>query len=390
MKKRILVLGVILTCIFVCIPLFYEKIVWYHNIQSVEFPQKHQMEETLEGYEDEESLISYMIYNLKNKNMDYSLRGCAIGEIAEYFSLRKYVEYTGAFEGTNMIPPADTDSEAYYTISTARLSASYADVLTQLIDILSYAGTVELIAIQDGTPEDAGGKYYQKKETMCDILGARRLEEKSIYLQLDGNMMRLDCVLVKYRSFWKVLYFHKLSQDGIEVVDLENTDECFENSILVDVYENDILPCNYFILRDNSEQDPEELIHHFFLCLQREDVLTAMSYYEKDYSDVKLSKILEKQQQMALAIQQLYYDIFLSNSEELEWILSALESNSGELVNKLSSTNMLYINLLYIVEIKTNQDQAEYKIVYAYDGRRFDMVLHLINQDGWRISSVGM
>ena len=52
---------------------------------------------TIDGFESPEETVEYVLYQIHRGDLDLALRGCAIQEIAENFSLQKYLEIMERF-----------------------------------------------------------------------------------------------------------------------------------------------------------------------------------------------------------------------------------------------------------------------------------------------------
>lgn len=384
--------GSVLTFIFLLLICSYVLRESKRAVQPVLYPEEPDNKATLEGYEDENELIGYMMYQFQNGNLDYALRGCASQNISEYFLLEDYAKYTLQFPGMRLIPPADTDGKAYIAVSNARLTVSYTAMLEALMDYLGTETKLELISVEDGTPEDADGKYYQRIETFCTILGARSLSEKIIYLRADSDTLKIHCTLIRHKRYWKVLFFHSLEDMPVTFLDIQRETYATEQlPVSLERYAQDILPCNYYILNNCSEEDPETLIERFFLYLQRGDGLSAMSYYniyEKEDEISISTAFFERQKRCAMEIQEFYYRVLLYDTEQQTWIMRNLEDSSGDLVRNLAIENMLFSKLNQIEEVRNDGDSAEYDVYFSYSGYDFHIKMFLIYKNGWKLEDI--
>ena len=111
MKKAVSYLVIV---IFAVLLLSYSK---YGSLQAVKSPLEEELFYTTEGFEEPEEAVTYFLYQVQQNNMDGALRVCAISDLAEYFSLTNFIEYTGQFSGISMLPPAEMENKAYIEIS---------------------------------------------------------------------------------------------------------------------------------------------------------------------------------------------------------------------------------------------------------------------------------
>lgn len=388
MEKKVLILGISIIFLIFGVIGFYELQEHKKAVEPVLYPDSEQEETDLKGYEEAEELIAYMVYQIQEQNLDLALRGCAFQNISEYFMLEYYIQFLNRFEHLDLIPPADTDSEAYRTITNARLAATYASALEQIMGKVASKGQLELVGIVEDVPANPDGKYYTDRTSICEMLGARTLQEYIVYLKTDNQILELRCTLARFRKYWKVLSFHSLQDVGIEVVDLRESREEPLESISLDRYKEEVLPCNYFIINNCSEENIEVLLERFFLYLQREDALSAMAYldiYDSEEEITNLSQILSKQAEAAKKIQNFYYQTFLYDENYYAWVFRELENRGGDLANTLSTTNMLYTTLSNIEEVQNDGVQAVYYLDFLFGSQWFRKEVHLINKNGWKV-----
>lgn len=389
-KKWMFGTGLALIALMLLVIGVYVRIENRREIEPVVYPAESESDETMGGYEEENELLEYMIFQLGEKNLDYALRACAFKNVSEYFCLSYYTEYLDRFENMDLIPPADAESPAYLPVANARLAVEYAKTLEQLMADLGN-GELKLLEIADDVPENPDGKYYELRNRVCEILGARSLAEKIVYLQVGEETKELRCTLIRYRRYWNVLFFHPLQDTGIEVVDLR--DSAFPGSGEVDLssYEKDILPCNYYLLADNREEDPRTLIKRFFLYLQREDSQAAMSYmdiYGTDKEPVLSVEWLDRQAQAAYKIQEFYYRTLLYDTDYVEWISKDISERGSDFTKALSTTNMLFTQLTRLDEIRNDGQTAEYDFYWTYENVALGAKAYLENKDGWKITAI--
>lgn len=388
--KLILKTGIFLIGILLMIIGIYELSEKHQKIQPVVYPEKNQPEVTLSGYEEADEILEYMIYQLGTQNLDYALRGCAFQDIAECFSLKFYTEYLDRFENIDLIPPADGDSPAYTKITNARLAAGYARALEYLMEIFQ-SGSLNLLKIADDVPDNPDGMYYQKRNQICEILGARSLEEKIVYLQIGEQKKELRCTLVRYRKYWKVLFFHPLQDTGVDIVDLQDSAFSGTSKISLDAYMEEVLPCNFYLLNDNSEDDPQTVLKRFFLCLQRKDAQAAMSYIDihEVGGDRNVSvERLESQERAAYCIQEIYYRTLLHDNEYVRWISKNIAERGTELIDALSTNNMLFTQATRLEEIQNDGQISECYFYWVYEEEWLRIRVFLENKNGWKITDI--
>ena len=59
---------------------------------------------TIEGYEEPEAAVGYLLYQIQQQDLDAALRICAIGDVAEYFNMASYLKDTKKFKGVEILP----------------------------------------------------------------------------------------------------------------------------------------------------------------------------------------------------------------------------------------------------------------------------------------------
>lgn len=389
-KKWIVGVGMSLIALMLLVMGIYVQQEVKREIQSIIYPEKIQADVTLDGYEESDDLLKYMVYWLGEENLDYTLRGCAFQNVAECFCLSYYTEYLDRFENVDLIPPADADSPAYMPISNARLAIEYAKALEKLMKELR-GGNLKLLGIVEDVPENPDGKYYELREKVCEILGARSLKENIVYLRSGERTMELRCTLVRYRKYWKILAFHSLQDTGVDQIDLKDSSFTGINEIKLGAYGDDVLPCNYYLLNNNKEEDPRTLMKRFFLYLQREDAQAAMSYmdiYGTDQESAVSIEWLERQSQAACKIQEFYYRTFLYDADYVQWISKDISARGSDFTKALSTTNMLFTQMVRLDEMRNDGKTAEYDLYWTYENVSLGARIYLENKDGWKIEEI--
>ena len=177
MDKRITVIGCLLI-VFLAGGLFaYQKYMDGRQVEPFYMTENMDRIETLEGYEEPELLVCYMICQIQRGDLDLALRGCAIENLAEYFVLESYLELADEFRGIENLPPSETESEAYMGISSARLAGDYAEMLEQCRQLFGPEHEVQLLSVSEYIPENPDGMYYQTRQKLCEALGCRSVSE---------------------------------------------------------------------------------------------------------------------------------------------------------------------------------------------------------------------
>lgn len=389
MEKAITGIGVGLIVVWMCFLLIYQKNMdLYLDIPELEI-RAEIAEGTIEGYEEEADLISYMLLQLQNQNLDYGMRGCPVEQLAEYFSMTYYIQYMELYPDMTLIPPGDYGSSAYEAIAISRLSDYYADLLREGFKELSSYEKLILLDIAEDIPENADGKYYEHMREIREILGARSVHEMVITIQADDKIFDMRWTLVRYKNYWKLLLFTPLSGYKNTVWDMaESEKEVFE-TVEVNALESDVLPSNYRLLSSCSEEDPEELLNKIVLYLQKEDVWSVMAYC-KLYEDVPSVSYtyFENQSQIAYQIQQLFYKLFMPDDEWEEWYRRDLIGRAGSLVGELSTAQMIYTNFSGFKVLDDQGEKMTCRINCRYAQKKIHIIFHLIYDNGWKIESI--
>lgn len=212
---------------------------------------EQQRQETISGYEEPEDLIRYMLYQIQNGEQELALRGCAVHSLAEGFNLQAYIEYTENYHPMEMLPPANWDSAAYIAISDMRLAGIYSEWLNICEEQLGTGHTVQLFGMEEDIPENPDGKYYESRQSISDILGARSVKEMVIYVTIDEEPKELHWTLTRHGKYWRVLLFSMLDEFGTEVLDIRPSKQKMDEP--QDYACEEILPVNYGVLNENGE-----------------------------------------------------------------------------------------------------------------------------------------
>ena len=349
-------------------------------------------EQTLEGYEEPADVVAYVLRHIQEGDYDLAVRGCAVEEVAEYFSLIAYLETTDEFAYADMIPSADYDDETYIDITKARMAAEYIGLLEQLAGQIADGHELVLFDIVENVPENPDGMYYQIRTRICEILGCRNVAEMIAYVTVDGTPKEIHFSLAQYKRFWKIILFTDLEQYEKKGPDIRETD-WVEGENLPPEYgeEKDILPANCYVVGDDSENSPEQLVHDFALYLQRGDLLSAMSYFDLyDSIDPGMlhNETVKLQGETAKLIQKFYYDVYLHDENELAWIYRHLSDEPDYLLSELRMSNMIFADFGYPVLVGEESGKSNFSIDCSYDGSHFTINLALVQEEGWKIESM--
>ena len=155
--------------------------------------------------------------------------------------------------------------------------------------------------------------------------------------------------------------------------------------------EKDILPANCYVVGDDSENSPEQLVHDFALYLQRGDLLSAMSYFDLyDSIDPGMlhNETVKLQGETAKLIQKFYYDVYLHDENELAWIYRHLSDEPDYLLSELRMSNMIFADFGYPVLVGEESGKSNFSIDCSYDGSHFTINLALVQEEGWKIESM--
>lgn len=391
MGKKTAVIGSILIVGLVAGTLLYQK---KQNedrpIAQIETIEQQAQPETVSGYEDEESLVKYMLYQFQQENLDLALRGCAIRKLAEGFDLQTYIEYTETFDPLTLIPPSNWESTAYAGISEMRMAGYYTDWIAKCEEIWGKNHEVMFYTLQEDIPENPDGKYYENRRTVCEILGARTVEEVLIYVKVDGEVKELRWTLARFGKSWRVLLFTSLEGYGQENPDSRASEKEMQTEA-VSCATDDILPENYAVINHNEEKTPTETIHEFFTNLMRQDVWAASSYvklYEGEQPH-STTELLKAQAQLAEQEQAFYYRLFFADQNTYEWYFRDLAARAGNIVEDLRSDQIIMLTVNDAQLITEPSDMQEtYQVIYGYGQGWYSCNITLVNENGWRITNI--
>lgn len=391
MKRIIDHTGIIILIILIGGILIYENKV---ALKEAEHPYMEKEEESLvDGYEDPEEALAYLLFHIQNENLDDALRCCAVSDLAEYFDMGAYLSCVEEFPGTGLIPPSDERGGAYWQVSVSKLAYDYAVQLDMCMEELVRGHTFKVYGIVSLEPNEPDGRYYERMEQISTILGARDVCEMMVYGELDGDSVELRFSLARYKRYWKVLSFSTLSYYEAGKPDIRTGREDFggENAMDLERMSEDVLPPNYNLIYSRGEEDAEELILNFFLYLQRGDAISAMTYFDLGPSegDIPVTlEALERQKKAAEWIQDFYYRILLYDKNDVAWASRHFQDEPGYLPEKLYVRNMVFVDFDAVELTEETENSCSYTVVYWYDGQRFINVLTLEYTDKWRIANI--
>ena len=389
MKKAISYIAIVL---FACSLLLYNK---YGIPQAVQMPlEEDSGEYTTDGFETPEEAVTYFLYQIKQDNLDAALRVCAISDIAEYFNMTLFLQYTQQYGGTNLVLPSELENDAYIEISRMRFAYYYAQLIEQYRSFFLNDTTPEVLQVMVSEPEQKDGMYYQKKESIGDILGARDICEISALVGTNDRIQELRFSLAKYKKYWKVFLLCPMEDWQSDQAWIQDVTELTDRSMIKTMQAEEtadvILPVNYYILDSKSENTIKDLTDNFFVYLQRGDVISAMSYLTPvDVQKTSLLTRLEQQANVAARIQQLYYEMFLYDTSKLEWAGRHYEDAPETIPDLLNLENMIYASYTGVNVLYDDGTTAQIQSGFSYGWGWYGLILNLVNNNGWTISSVG-
>lgn len=350
--------------------------------------------DTVNGYEEPEEVVEYVLYQIHQGDLDLALRGCAVQEVSQNFSIQSYGEIMNEFPWTRTLAPADYENQGYIEINQARMAAVYSNMLEQCMGIFGDGYDLEVLCIQRNIPEDADGYYYQDIRNICGIVGARDACNVDIFMRVDGVPRKMTVTTARYKKYWKILQFSEYQNYQYVEPQISEYAENMDISELPlewDSLENAVLPCNYDLAGNKSSEDLEEFAREIFIYLQRGDVWKILSRYDLYDSEEDLypdSVFLDRQSRAAVQLQEFYYRILLYDGDKMSWIYQNVKDEAVNLLSLMNMTDMLYANL-YRVEVTENGDgTAVCRLEYGYDKGWFATNICLVYKDGWKIVSI--
>lgn len=383
MRKTEITGGIVCLIVLLSMILIYQKIYW---IQPVEEPvvEEEEAGDTADGFDEAEEAIQYLLAQIEACDVESALRICAIHDIANYFNMPLYLEYTEAYKGIDMIPACEDDGDGYSVISEIRLASDFGENIQKCIENLSSRHLMEVYEIINNEPENPDGKYYQRLRQICDILGARDVAEYTVYLKVDEMPMELHLSMVKYRGGWKLLQFADLELDP-EKPCIYTSRRVFAGEPLeLTDYRELKMPMNYYLINENPTGDIDQLLKNFCMYLQRGDVLSALACYsydgKGDTSEFSL-ELLQRQKEAAIQLQTFFYQMFL-NDADYAWA-GRHYSDSPEYLPELARLpNMQYVDFYNIRRLQNTDRETQYMISYSYDNHDFESMVTVSEEKG--------
>lgn len=390
MQKIVGVLATVLACSFL---LIYQNVIALKGVDSPLEEKAVQEESTLEGFEEPEEAVGYLLEQIQKGDLDAALRASAVSDVAEYFYMTGYLHDAEAFLWLDMIPPPDLENAAYIEIARTRMAYEYALLFDNLYQEISAGRQMNILSVQNEEPENPDGLYYQRRSKISDILGCRDVCEIVSYVEVDGVVKELHFSLAKYKRFWKIILYNNF--DGR----IQNVPVVRDAALEADVgdrweeseIQDAVLPKNYYLLPEEKADSPEELVSNWIIYLQRGDALSAMSYFTREQveegTDVNMS-ILWRQSEIAKSIQWFYYRMFLYDGNKMEWAGRHFEDAPEYIPELLDTTNMIFTDFAIHEWTELEPGKMGCRFGYLYGNQYFSNYLVLVDQDGWMIESI--
>lgn len=389
MKKLEYVAGILGILFTLSVILYYQNV---HVIEEVEEPmvEEEESEDMRKGYKEPEEAVAYLMAQIAGGDLERALRVCAVEDVAGYFDTPLYLEYTEDYQGMDMIPPGDND-EGYNVIARLRLASDYGHMLQACMEELASDGSVEVYEIRRDEPENPDGKYYQRLESISNILGARDVCECIVYLKAGDAPKEMHLSLAKYKSYWKVVSFSTMKQYRRTKPDIRTSRADFsEEAMDLEEYREEQLPMNYILMKSRTEADPDRLVSNYYIYLQRGDVLSALTYHDfgnGGEEPVFSLELLDRQKEAAVRLQDLYYQMFLRKTD-FEWAKRHYYDTPGYIPAFLRMSNMQYVDFIPQGMQYVDGEDSFYQLGWLYDGEWYSRRLYMAEQDGWRILSM--
>lgn len=390
--KSLLMMGSILTVLTLAVLIAYQACNSVYEGDPYVVTKDMERKATVEGYSTPEEVVEYVVYQIHQGDLDLALRGCAIQEVAEYFSLQGYGEILDKFPYTQTLAPADYDNRAYIEINQARMTAIYSDMLEQCMGIFGDGYDLEILGIRADIPENADGFYYQDIRDIGTVSGARDACNVIVDMCVDGVQRQMTITVAKYRKYWKILQFSEYKNNlCIEPQISEYVAET-ENILLPIPWEDmegQILSCNYQVADSRKEKNIEAMVRKIFIYLQRGEIWKVLAYYDlydqksEFYPD---SIFFDRQSKAAEELQEFYYRTLLYDKGKMSWINQNVKSEAVNLTALLDASVMIYSDLSSVEVAEIGEQRARCKIRYQYDKKWFDSMIYLIYKDGWKIT----
>ena len=348
---------------------------------------------TVDGYETPEEVVEYVLYWINQGDLDMALRGCAIEEVSEYFSLQSYCEILNEFLGTENFAPADYDQAGFIAINKFRMTSVYSGMVEQCMGSLGEEYDLRILDIYADIPEDADGYYYQDIRDICSITGARDACNVVIVMEVNGVMRQMTVTAARYKSNWKVLQFS--AYENYQYVEPQIEEKVSDKSIgelpiVWEDMERQMLPLNYKIVSDNSEEEIYKLLQKWFIYIQRGDMVRALSYfdlYDKEMGIYPDSIFLAAQSDGAKMLQNVYYKLFLYDQNSLNWIRQHPKEEAVNLMRMVKVDDMLKTVIVGMDILERNDEYVKCQIQIRHDAT-VSYVVDMIYRDGWKIAHI--
>ena len=348
---------------------------------------------TVDGYDSPEKVAEYVLYWINKGDLDMALRGCAIEEVSEYFSLQRYCEIMNEFSDIENLAPADYDHAGFISINKLRMTSVYSGMVEQCMGVFGEDYDLRILNIYTDIPKNADGYYFSDIRDICAIVGARDACNVVVVMEVNGVVQQMTVTAARYKQNWKVLQFSAYENYQYEEPQIEEVASSKAEGELPLVWEDmekQMLPLNYKIVCDNSEEEIEKLLHKWFIYLQRGDMVRASSYFDiyDGSTDIYFdTTFFDIQNEIAKRMQHVYYKLFLYNQDSLNWIKQNPKEEAGNLLRMLDVDDMLKTKLTSVEILEESNGYAKCQIQIKHDVT-MSYVVELIYRDGWKISSI--
>ena len=410
-------LGIGAVCILVGIIFLYKLEVRREYVDPGIVTEDMARESTVDGFEEPEESVRYMISALQKEDLDMGLRGFPIDEKILGLNVGKELDSLGEFSTNITYMPSQW--KEFVPVSSSEITKDYTEIFQNLEK--QFAG-------QDVTVEDVRAlmpkkqmeaQYHRNSQQICEIWGADSRIEALAKLTIDEKDYALPVTLFRYDDFWKPDSFEasllEEKEKGIFLCDDQEyemlTDKKEEEALKEFLEDSDeekgrektekkekeeiipeeaLLPANYVLYNTVFSHTPEKAIEKFILSMQKNDLSSMMIYTdlygEADPFSQDLGEILIRQGEVAEQIQTFYYYLMGNDFASTEKVsLDELGMTGEKISSSLELSEIVYLDLNNVLKIK----EDEYAAFYYFNGKHYMSGFTMKEYgQGWKIEEL--
>lgn len=411
-------LGFFGICVILGIMVLYQMHVSRNYVNPKYVTQELQKGAEAEGINHPKSMARYLAEAAKEQDLDMALRGLALDERILGVSVDRLIEDGGEFYTDLAVAPSG-DYREYNEIASAELTGQACEGLESLFEIFSGAKSMTVESVDFVQPEfQLSGEFQSKGQRLLEEWGGDAVCEVSVFLRDGEKTYILGLTLTHYAECWKIFSLgaelagtteqkpvREISPEEYEELKGRISEADFMNAmqdqvsdiVLFSEEEEGVeklrLPANYFILNSQRGAAPEDVISGFILGIQRQDLVSVMSYcMSADEAELQHTgfSLLKKQAEVAKGIKKFCYSFLGYDYPRGEGALLTDQASGAKILKELDPVYFMYFDRTDMVPAEDAGDRKTYTVYCYYEGRNYAYNFTLEKRNGWQIHSISM